>query len=139
MRRWPGLATEVPDGGCALQMPDVLQLGNGGDGGDVVFAHVQDVGWVHPLRLDGGEWFACAVEGFDDQLRTKQPLAAERGDGERGEGVEAQMAHGAGDNGQFAGVAGERERGLQRDAEVVVAAAVFFFGKGDDGLDVFGG
>ena len=66
MRRWPGLATEVPDGGRALQMPDVLQLGNGGDGGDVVFANVQDVGWVHPLRLDGGERFACAVEGFDD-------------------------------------------------------------------------
>ena len=139
MRRWPGLATEVPDGGRALQMPDVLQLGNGGDGGDVVFAHVQDVGWVHPSRLDGGERFACAVEGFDDQLRTKQPLAAERGDGDGGERVETQMAHGAGDNGQFAGVSRDGKRGLQRDAEVVVAAAVFFLGKGNDGLDVFGG
>ena len=122
-----------------MQMPDVVQLGNGGDGGDVVFAHVQDVGWIYPLRLGGGERFACAVEGFDDQLRTKQPLAAERGDGDGGERVETQMAHGAGDNGQFAGVSRDGKRGLQRDAEVVVAAAVFFFGKGDDGLDVFGG
>ena len=49
------------------------------------------------------------------------------------------MADGAGDNGQFAGVAGEGERGLQRDAEVVVAAAVFLLGKGDDGVVVGGG
>jgi len=63
-----GLATGVPQRWAALQMPDVLQLGNGRDGGDVVFAHVQDVGWIYPLRLGAGERFAGAVKGFNHKL-----------------------------------------------------------------------
>jgi hypothetical protein len=50
-------------------MPDVLQLGNGGDGGDVVFAHVQDVGWVHPLRLDGGERLKASMTNCEQNSR----------------------------------------------------------------------
>ena len=65
---WLGVATGVPQRGRALQMPDVVQLGNGRDGGDVVFAHMQDVGRVHPLRFGGGERFACAVKGFNHKL-----------------------------------------------------------------------